>query len=69
MPSKQRHFLAIRGNRGNAHISGFQRSFFTNIIKKVLAKTGLAYSGVASSQSEPKVCRAEAESPAADQGY
>ena len=69
MPSTQRCFLTIRGNRGNAHISGFERSFFTKIIKKVLAKTGLAYSGVASSQSEPEVYRAEAESPTVDQGY
>ena len=47
----------------------FKDRFFTNIIKKVLAKTGLAYSGVASSQSEPEVCRAEAESPEAGQKY
>ena len=37
----------------------FYRIFFTN--NMVLAKIGLAYSGVASSQSEPEVCRAEAE--------
>ena len=36
-----------------------------NMIEMVLAKIGLAYSGVASSQSELEVCRAEAESPAA----
>ena len=47
----------------------FIEYFFMNIIEMVLAKTGLAYSGAASSQSEPKVCRAEAESPAADQKY
>ena len=40
-----------------------------NIIEMVLAKTGLAYSGVASSQSEPEVCTAEAESPEAGQKY
>ena len=40
-----------------------------NIIEMVLAKIGLAYSGVASSQSEPEVCRAEAESPEAGQKY
>ena len=40
-----------------------------NMIEMVLAKIGLAYSGVASSQSEPEVCRAEAESPAAGQKY
>ena len=35
----------------------------------VLAKNGLAYSGVASSLSEPEVCTAEAESPEAGQKY
>ena len=47
----------------------FYRIFFMNIIEMVLAKTGLAYSGVASSQSELEVCRAEAESPEAGQKY
>ena len=60
----------MTGHRGKAHIRGFFiEYFFMNIIEMVLAKIGLAYSGVASSQSEPEVCRAEAESPEAGQKY